>query len=193
MKGSTKFIIEIGPLLAFFIANSLWGIFGATIILMVIMPISMLASWRLQGKISPTLWLSVFLVLVMGAVTLYLDDERFIKIKPTILYVFFSLLLFYGLWRKKPFLQYLFDQALPPLNQMGWYLLTRNWAIFLMFKALLNEAVWRTMSTDTWVSFKLFVFVPITFIFFFSQIPMMMRNSAEPSANDNEANKGSDK
>jgi intracellular septation protein len=192
MRGSVKFLIEIGPLLAFFITNSIWGIFGATLTLMIVMPVAMFASWQLQGKISPTLWLSAFLVLVMGAVTLYLEDERFIKIKPTVLYGFFSILLFYGIWRKKTFLKYLLDQALPPLNEMGWYLLTRNWALFLLFKAVANEAVWRNTSTDTWISFKLFFFVPITFIFFFSQIPMMMRH-AKLSANDNEADTEKDK
>ncbi|MCK5040973.1 MAG: septation protein IspZ [Sphingomonadales bacterium] len=193
MKGSTKFIIEIGPLLTFFIANSIWGIFGATMVLMVVMPTAMLASWKLQGKISPTLWLSAFLVLVMGGITLYFNDERFIKIKPTILYGFFSLLLFYGMWRKKPFLQYIFDQAMPPLSERGWYLLTRNWAYFLMFKVFLNEAVWRNVSTDTWVAVKVFGFTTITFIFFFAQIPMIMRHALEPVANDNDKLEKKDK
>lgn len=189
MSGRIKFLIEIGPLLAFFMANSIWGIFGATITMMVLMPIAMYTSWRLQGKISPTIWLSTFLILVMGAATLYLNDERFIKIKPTVLYAFFSLLLFYGMWRDKPFLKYFFDQAVPPISERGWFLLTRNWAIFLMFKAVLNEAVWRSVSTDTWVSAKVFGFTAITFIFFFSQIPMMMRHATEQAANDNDADK----
>ena len=87
------------------------------------------------------------------------------------------MILTYGLWRKKLYMKYFFDQAMPSMTDRGWFLVTRNWVIFLMFKALLNEAVWRNVSTDTWVTVKVFGFVAITFLFFFSQIPLMMRHS----------------
>lgn len=186
MTSRTKFIIEIGPLLAFFAANAWGDIYIATAVIMTLMPISMFASWKIQGKITPILWFSTILVIGMGAITLYLNDDRFIKIKPTVLYSFFSLLLFLGLWRKKLYMKYFFDQAMPAMTDKGWALVTRNWALFLLFKALLNEFVWRNYSTDTWVSVKVFGFVAITFIFFFSQVPLMMRHSLPTTPKDSQ-------
>ena len=175
--GKYRFWIDFGPLLVFFLVNFKWGIYYATGSIMAVMPIAMFASWKINGRVSPVLWFSGIMVLIFGGLTIYLQDERFIKIKPTVLFTFFSIVLLIGLRRKKAFLKYLFEGAFPPMNERGWYLLTRNYALFMLFKAGLNEAVWRNFSTDTWVSVKVWGFTALTFLFILTQVPMMMRHT----------------
>jgi intracellular septation protein len=122
------------------------------------------------------LWFSGVLVVIMGGITLWLHNETFIKMKPTIYYVFVSALLGFGLVADKPLLKRVLGGAYPGLDEEGWRKLTRNWAIFFLFLAALNEAVWRNTSTDFWVGFKLWGAIPLTFLFAAANVPMLIRH-----------------
>ncbi len=117
---------------------------------------------------------SAVVVLVFGALTLYLQDDTFIKLKPTIVYTMFAGLLAAGLLLKKPLLELLFGPVFN-LTEEGWRKLTLRWALFFIAMAVLNEAVWRNFSTDFWVNFKVFGFLPLTFLFAMLQVPLMQR------------------
>jgi intracellular septation protein len=119
------------------------------------------------------------MVLVLGGVTIWLHDERFIKIKPTIYYTFVAGLLIFGLATGRNLLKMVLGTAYPGLSERGWQLLTRNWAAFFVVMAIINEAVWRTTSTDFWVGFKLWGFLPATFIFAIANVPMLMRHGMQ--------------
>ncbi|HET9810933.1 MAG TPA: septation protein A [Sphingomicrobium sp.] len=181
-QGGSKLLIDVGPLLVFFAVNFLapvppaLKIFVATGAFMAAMVAAMIYSALRFRKISPMLWFSGVLVVVMGGVTLWLHDETFIKMKPTIYYVFVSALLGFGLFADKPLLKRVLGSAYPGLDEEGWRKLTRNWAIFFLFLAALNEAVWRNSSTDFWIGFKLWGAIPLTFLFAAANIPMLLRH-----------------
>ena len=121
------------------------------------------------------------IVTVFGGLTLFLHDETFIKVKPTIIYALFGVTLLAGLIFRKPLLEMVFDSVFN-LTEEGWRKLTLRWALFFFFMAVLNEMVWRTQSTDVWVSFKLFGAVPLTFLFAALQYPLLMQHDANPEA-----------
>jgi intracellular septation protein len=116
------------------------------------------------------------MVVVLGGLTLWLHNETFIKIKPTIYYVLISSLLVFGMATGRNLMKMVLGTAYPGLSERGWHLLTRNWAIYFAAMAVLNEVVWRTQTTDFWVSFKLWFFLPATFIFAALNVPMLMRH-----------------
>jgi intracellular septation protein len=171
-----KFVIELGPLLVFFAANAAAGIYAATGAFMAATLISLgFAQWR-YGKLPVMPLVSGVVVLIFGTLTLYLRDETFIKIKPTLVYLIFAAVLGAGYLMKKPLLELLLGSTLR-LQDEGWRKLTIRWALFFVAMALLNEIVWRNFSTDIWVSFKAFGFLPLTFIFAFAQLPLLQRYS----------------
>lgn len=178
----TQLLIDVGPLLVFFAANffapvpAAMKIFVATGAFMAAMVAAMIYSALRLGKISPMLWFSGVLVVVMGGVTLWLHDETFIKMKPTFYYLFVAALLGFGLLAGKPLLKTVLESAYPGLDQDGWRKLTRNWALFFLFMAAINEAVWRNTTTDFWVGFKLWGAIPLTFLFAAANIPMLLRH-----------------
>jgi intracellular septation protein len=187
--GASKLLIDLGPLLVFFLANvlapvaPLTKIFVATGAFMVAMVVAVVWSALRYRTVSPLLWFSGIMVVVLGGITLWLHDETFIKLKPTIYYLFVASLLGFGLWKDKPLLKMVLGSAYPGLNDAGWRKLTRNWAIFFVFMAALNEAVWRSSSTDFWVGFKLWGAIPLTFLFAAANVPMLLRhglNADEP-------------
>ena len=173
--GVQKLVIELGPLLLFFLVNWQAGIFAATAAFMAAMVAAIAYSWHATRHVAPMLWVSTALVLVFGSLTLWLQDATFIKLKPTVIYVFFALVLFIGLRTGRLFLHSLFDQAFPAMEERGWRVLTRNWALFFLALAVLNEIVWRNVSTDNWVAFKTFGVLPLTFAFAIAQIPLVSR------------------
>lgn len=173
---ATKLAIDLGPLLIFFAANAWYGIFPATAAFMVAIVAALAASRLLLGKISPMPLITAVLVMVFGGLTLFLQDETFIKIKPTILYVLFAALLFGGMAVNRLFLQMVMGDAID-LTREGWRIMTVRWAIFFLVLAVLNEAVWRTMTTDFWVSFKVFGLLPLTFVFAALQIGLLQKHS----------------
>lgn len=177
-----RMLIDFGPLAVFFLVNTLMGgpqltrILAATAAFMVAIFAAMgLSLWKTK-HISPMLWISGVLVLVFGGLTLWFHDETFIKVKPTIVYSMFAVVLAYGLISGKPLLQMLLESAYPGLSERGWRLLTINWTIFFAAMAVLNELVWRTQSWDFWVGFKLWGVVPLTLIFAMGNIPMLLRH-----------------
>lgn len=175
MKPAHRALVDFGPLLVFFAVNYGFGIFYATASLMVTMPIAIFISWRVRKALSPMLWISGLLVLVFGGLTLYLQDERFIKIKPTIIFSLFGLVLLGGLIKGKPLIKYLLDSAFPPIAHRGWMMLSRNWMLYFLAMAGANEFVWRTFSTDTWVAVKTFGYVTASFLFMMAQVPLLMK------------------
>jgi len=119
---------------------------------------------------------SAVIVMVFGGLTIFLHDDTFIKMKPTIIYVLFGVLLLGGLWLKKPLLATVFDSVFD-LTEEGWRKLTLRWALFFLALAVLNEVIWRTQSTDFWVNFKVFGVLPLTFIFAALQFPLLQKHA----------------
>ena len=143
---------------------------------MVAMVAAMLFSALRYRRISPLLWFSGVMVVILGGLTIWLHDETFIKMKPTIYYALVALLLTFGLVTGRPLLHGVLGSTYPGLDDDGWSKLTRNWALFFAFMAVLNEAVWRTQSWDFWVGFKLWGAVPLTLLFAIANIPMLMKH-----------------
>jgi intracellular septation protein len=178
---ATKLLIELGPLLVFFGVNFAAGIYAATAAFMVVTLIALVvAKWRYH-KLPVMPLVSGVVVLVFGTLTLYLRDETFIKLKPTIVYLIFALLLGAGLLLKKPVLELLLGPVFN-LTEQGWRKLTLRWVLFFIAMAMVNELVWRNFSTDTWVTFKAFGFLPITFAFALAQMPLMQRYGNGPDS-----------
>lgn len=171
-----KLALEVGPLAVFFIANARFGIFTATAAFMVAIVIALVGSWLLERKLPVMPLVTAAFVLVFGGLTLALEDELFIKLKPTIVNLLFAAILFGGLFFGRPLLKPLFEAAFP-LTDHGWKLLTMRWAVFFVVLAVLNEVVWRSFSTDFWVSFKLFGIMPLTMVFAAAQLPLIRRHS----------------
>ena len=164
-KGSLiKSLIEIIPLILFFITNAKYGIIFATKTFVITTLIALIVSYLYFKKVSTPLLITSFLVLIFGGLTIFFKDPTFIKLKPTIVYFLFSIFLLLGLVLKKNFLQ-IYLSSLIKLNDIGWDILTKRWIFFFLAMALLNEIIWRNFSTDFWVSFKVFGFLPLTIIF----------------------------
>ncbi len=173
-----KLVLDIGPLVLFFAANSKFGIFAATGAFMVAALIALAVGYVMTRRIEVMTLVTAVIVLVFGSLTLVLHDDTFIKLKPTIIYLLFGGTLLGGLALGKPLLGTLFDQMFH-LTEEGWRKLTWRWALFFFALAVLNEIVWRTQTTDFWVSFKLFGVVPLTFLFGALQMPLINKYSVE--------------
>ena len=193
-----KLALDFGPLLLFFFANSKpalfepWiaplipdavatgeraGIFVATAVFMVAIVAALAISYALTRRLPMMAMVSAVIVVVFGGATLFFQNETFIKVKPTIIYLLFAGTLFGGLIFRKPLLAMVFDQMFD-LTEEGWRKLTIRWALFFLALAVLNEIVWRTQSTDTWVTFKVFGVMPLTFLFAALQYPLLMKYDA---------------
>lgn len=169
-----KLAVELGPLIVFFIANAKAGIFWGTAAFMAATLVSLIASRTLLGKIPTMPLVSAVFVLTFGGLTLWLQDDLFIKMKPTILNSLFAVILLGGLVAGRLFLKIVFGDVMR-LTEEGWRKLTLRWAIFFVVLAILNEIVWRNFSTDFWVTFKVFGIMPLTFVFAISQIGLLKK------------------
>lgn len=169
-----KLLVEVGPLVVFFVVNARAGIFWGTGIFMVATLISLVASRIIFGRIPVMPMVSGACVLVFGGLTLWLQDDHFIKLKPTIVNALFAVALFGGLLAGHSLLKVIFGEVFN-LTEEGWRKLTVRWACFFTFLAVLNEIVWRTVSTDTWVSFKVFAIMPLTMAFAVAQVGLLKR------------------
>ena len=176
-----KLTLDIGPLVLFFAANARFGIFTATAAFMVAVLIALAVAYAKTRHIELMPLVTAVIVVIFGGLTLILHDELFIKLKPTIIYLLFGGTLAGGLLFGKSFLGVLFDSVFD-LTDEGWRKLTWRWALFFFGLAILNEIVWRNFSTDTWVSFKLFGVVPLTFLFGALQYPLLTKYAANPDA-----------
>jgi intracellular septation protein len=178
LNPTLKLVLDIGPLVLFFAANAKLGIYVATGSFMAAVLIALAVSYVLTRHIAVMPLVTAVIVLVFGGLTLILHDDLFIKLKPTIIYVLFGGALLGGLAFGKPLLGMVFDSVFD-LTEEGWRKLTWRWVVFFFALAVLNEIVWRTQTTDFWVSFKLFGVVPLTFLFGALQYPLLMKYSAE--------------
>ena len=182
-----KFLLELGPLVIFFIIygrikDKVFSIFGvdyqgfiiATGVFIPILLFSILVLWILSGKIAKMQIITAILVVIFGGLTIWFNDDRFFKMKPTIIYLLFGGILSFGLLKKKSYLEYIMEDMLP-LESTGWVILTKRVAIFFLSLALLNELIWRNMSTDSWVNFKTFGLTGAVFIFFIAQNSLIQK------------------
>jgi intracellular septation protein len=173
-----KLLLELGPLALFFAAYSRFDIYVATGVLMAGVLATLAVSWAVLRRIPVMPLVTAAIVLIFGSLTLFLHDETLIKIKPTALYLLFAAALFVGLALKKPILKILFDGALQ-VDEEGWRLLTWRWAWFFIALAVLNECVWRTQTTELWVKFKTFGFMPLTIVFALAQARLIMKHETK--------------
>jgi intracellular septation protein len=181
-----RLLIDLGPLLVFFLTNGFapvldeLRIFYATGAFMAAMIVAMIWSQLRHKHISPLLLFSGAMVVVLGGITIWLHDENFIKIKPTIYYLVVAAILAFGLLTGRNLLKVVLEAVYPGLSERGWQLLTRNWIGYFIVMAIINEAVWRTQTTDFWIGFKLWFFLPATFIFALANVPMLLKHGLEP-------------
>jgi intracellular septation protein len=193
MNPILKLALELGPLIVFFFANargtqlaaqfpalgSLGGpIFIATALFMVATILSLVVSYAIARTVPIMPLVSGAVVMVFGLLTLYLHDDTFIKMKPTIINTLFGSILLTGLYFGKSFLKIVFDAAFQ-IDEAGWKKMTFRWGLFFLFLAVINEIVWRNTTTDVWVTFKVWAVMPITLLFTLSQLPLIMRHSTE--------------
>jgi intracellular septation protein len=191
-----KLVLELGPLLIFFLANArgeqlaerwpaiaaLGGpIFFATAAFIVATLLALAVSYVLTRRLPLMPFVTAIVVVVFGGLTLWLHNDTFIKMKPTIIYLLFAGVLLGGLLFGRSLLGYVFD-AIFKLTDEGWRKLTLRWGLFFVLLAVLNEILWRSVSTDTWVAFKVFGFLPLTFVFALSQMPLINRHSLPEEA-----------
>jgi intracellular septation protein len=176
-----KMALELGPVVLFFIAytkmkGSTYNILGQNyegfiVATAAFIPVLLIATgilWALTGKLSKMQVMTAILVVVFGGMSVWFNDERFFKMKPTMIYLFFGGALGFGLMRGQSYLKSLMEEAMP-LTDQGWMILTKRICFFFLTLAVLNEVVWRTMTTDAWVNFKTFGLTAAVFLFFMTQ------------------------
>lgn len=186
-----KAALEYGPLLGFMLGywwfkdqsvvllgQTYTGFIAVTAVFVLIFAASILALWRLTGKISPMQVVTLVVVLFMGGLSIWFNDEQFFKMKPTIIYVFFAGALGIGLLQGKSYLKLVLDEALP-MRAEGWMILTRRIALFFVVLAVTNEVVWRNFSTESWVWFKVFGLTIAMFAFLIAQARLFSRYGLE--------------
>lgn len=186
-----KTALEMGPIIAFFAGYVLLkdrtftiggeaysGFIVMTALFIPLIAASTFALWRITGKLSAMQVMTLVLVTVFGGLTIWLNDERFFKMKPTIIYLFFGIALAVGLMRGRSYMQTVMGAALP-LTDEGWMALTKRASVFFFGLAVANEVIWRTLSTDTWVQFKTFGLPIAMFAFFMAQAGLLARHSTE--------------
>ncbi|MCB1518363.1 MAG: septation protein A [Hyphomicrobiaceae bacterium] len=169
-----KLGLELGPLILFFIVNARAGIFVATAWFMAAMAVSLALSWLIMKRIAIMPLVTGIVVLIFGGLTLWLQDDTFIKMKPTIVNSLFAVVLLGGLLFGQNLLKYVFGEVYK-LQEEGWRQMTLRWGLFFVVLAILNEVVWRSFSTDIWVAFKVWGIMPLTFVFSILQWPLLTR------------------
>jgi len=188
-SGWLNVAVDYGPLLVFFLVykyfspdeegdmtGEIFAVIRGTAAFIVAAIAALLVSKLRLGKVSPMLMLSTALIVGFGALTIYFQDERFIQWKPTIVYAIFAVVLLVGYWRGQSLLKVLLEAAFEGLDDTGWLKLSRNWGVFFVFLGVLNSALVWTVSFETWLGMKLWLFLPLTFLFTFTQVPMLMRH-----------------
>jgi intracellular septation protein len=167
--------LELGPLMLFFAANAKWGIFIGTGVFIVATTIALPLYRWMEGRWPIMPMVGGFFVLVFGGLTIWLQDETFIKLKPTIVNCLFGVILGGGLlFFRRPLLKPIFGAAFT-LTDEGWRKLTVRWAAFFFVLAAVNEFMWRGFSTETWIASKMFLSFPLTLVFAFLQVPLLKR------------------
>jgi intracellular septation protein len=183
-QGPMRLIVDFGPLVVFFATyklagGGLHGTLVATGAFMAAVVIAIVAALAVFRRVTPMLLLSTVLIVTFGAITLYLKDPRFIQMKPTLYYGVLALMLLIGLARKKPLLRWLFGPIFPGLSEEGWLKLSRNWALFFIFMAIVNEAMRATLTFDQWLTLKVWGVPIISLVFAAANIPMLLRHGLD--------------
>lgn len=186
-----KSALEIGPIIVFFAAYLLLkdrvftiggteyqGFILVTAGFIPLMLVCTAALWKLTGHLSPMQIVTAVLIVVFGGLSVWLNDERFFKMKPTLIYLMFGVVLGVGLLRGESYLRKVME-GLMPLRHEGWMILTKRVTALFFGLALLNEVIWRTMSTETWVYFKTFGLTAAVFLFFMTQGSLFKRYGLE--------------
>ena len=182
-NAALRLALEVGPLVVFFLVNARVDIYWATGAFMVAIVVSLAVSRTVERRFPVMPLVTAVFVLVFGGLTLALQDELFIKLKPTIVNALFGAILLGGLATGRALLKPVFGTGLE-LDDDGWRALTLRFGLFFLFLAGLNEVVWRSVSTDAWVSFKVFGLMPLTFVFFLLQAPLLRRHGPRPEGGD---------
>ena len=202
-SGRLNLLVDYGPVVVFFvvyrqfsppsgqhdaIAEVLAVIRGTAAFMLAAIVALGLSRWKL-GRISPMLWLSTVLIVGFGGLTILLRDPIWIQVKPTAIYLLFGAVLLVGVARGKAYLKYLLEAAFEGLDQAGWRKLSRNWGLFFLFLAALNEVLRQYFNVErgnfgTWISLKLWLFMPLSFLFTFTQLPMLLRHGLLREAED---------
>lgn len=191
-----KLALEMGPIMIFFMAykfatvpegvtdeeRQLSQLLFATGIFIPTILLSLVVSWVLTRSLPKMAVITAVVVVVMGGLTLWLRDDTFIKMKPTILYALFAAILGFGLLRGQSYLQYVMEDSMP-LQPEGWFIFTKRFALFFLGLAIVNEIVWRGFGTDIWVNFKTFALPVATFVFIFSQMGVFSKYAIEEDNN----------
>ncbi|MCH2546958.1 MAG: septation protein A [Alphaproteobacteria bacterium] len=181
LKPAMKNIVDLAPVAGFMTAWFLTkNMMIATALLMALTFISLGIFYAVERKIALMPLITGVMVGVFGGLTLFLQDETFIKMKPTIINVIFATILLVGWKLDKPLLKYLFESAFK-LDNAGWYGLSLRWGLFFLFLALVNEVVWRNFSTDFWISFKLFGMLTLNILFWIVHVPYLQKHMQEAS------------
>jgi intracellular septation protein len=178
LSPALKILVEAGPLVSFFIANAMAGIYWGTGIFMAATAVSIAISFGLTGRIAIVPLIGAGFVAVFGALTLWLHDDVFIKVKVTLINGVFGCVLAGGMLFNRPLLQHVLGESLQ-MDPDGWRKLTWRWAGFFFGIALLNEVVWRHFDTASWVNFKVFALMPLTMLFAIAQLPLMQRHAID--------------
>lgn len=190
-SGWINLLVDYGPLAIFFLVyklsasggpdagSQIVAVIQGTGAFIIASLVALIISKVRLGKISPMLWLSTILIVGFGALTIYFRDQRFIQWKPTIIYIGFGLLLLGGWMKEKALLKVLLETAFEGLSDDGWLKLSRNWGVFFLFLAVLNTVLMYTLSFEAWLAAKLWLFMPLSFLFTFTQIPMLMKHGME--------------
>ncbi len=194
-SGWLNLAVDFGPVLIFFLTyrqfsppsgehdslGEVMAVIKSTGAFMVAAVLALAVSWWRLGKVSPMLGLSTLLIVGFGGLTILLRDPFYIQIKPTAIYLLFGVILLVGVWRGKALLKYLLEAAFEGLSEAGWLKLSRNWGLFFFFLAALNEVLRHFYNAGnggfgTWIALKLWVFMPLSFLFTFTQLPMLLRH-----------------
>ncbi|MQP65114.1 septation protein A [Niveispirillum sp. SYP-B3756] len=180
MNPLLRLLLEAGPLGLFFLFNAKAGLMVGTGVFMAAITVALIVNWLLERRLPVMPLVGCVFVLVFGGLTLWLDNDLFIKIKPTVVNLLLSVTLFVGLFLKRNLLKVVLGAALE-LKEEGWRILTVRWAWFFLFLAVANEIVWRSFDTDTWVNFKVFGIMPISILFSMLQVPVIMKHQKQDS------------
>lgn len=169
--------VDYGPLAAFFLTYVLYGLMAATAVVVLASLLALVAAWAIERRVPLIPLITAAVVALFGGLTLWLQDETFIKMKPTIVQALFAAILLGGLAFRRPLLKPLLGAMMPPMSDRAWGQFTVRYALFFLAMAVLNELVWRTQSTDLWVSFKVFGLPVLTILFIVSQMPFINRHA----------------
>lgn len=173
-----KPVVEIGPLVVFFVSYKFGGFMVSTAAVIAATVVAAAVSYAMARKIPPMLWVTLVVVVVFGGLSLATGNKTFFYMKPTIVMALFSVVLFGGLLMKRPLLKSLMGSALE-LDESGWWKLTLRFAMFFAVVGLLNEVIWRTQPEETWATFKAFGILALNFLFILAQLPMIMRHQVK--------------